>query len=105
MVQNPDEIRRAIHSLLNDVVEQSFQFMLEHPEYEAEAASIVNDASESIRHLVAQIRTVPPPGPNAPRLLHAEYAQRLRRIAETAQAEAMLYHKMLAGLRTVAPTN
>ncbi len=101
MVQNPDDVRRAIHSLLNDVVEQSFQLMLEHPAFEAEASAIVHEASESIRRLVAEVHGLRPPSPDAPRLLHVAYDQRLRRISEAAETEAMTYHRTIAGLRAI----
>ena len=101
MPHNPDDIRRAVHSLLNNVVEQSFMFMLEHPEYESEAQSIIGEASQTIRELVQQINAIKTPQADAPRLILAEYNQRLSRISDTAQARSLLYLGMLQGLQRV----
>lgn len=101
MPHNPDDIRRAVHSLLNNVVEQSFMFMLEHPEYESEAQSIIGEASQTIRELIQQINTIRPPQADAPRLILAEYNQRLSRISNAAQERALFYLGMLQGLKRV----
>lgn len=101
MPHNPDDIRRAVHSLLNHVVEQSFMFMLEHPEYESEAQSIIGDASQTIRELVSETNAIKPPQADAPRVILAEYNQRLSRISDIAQERSLCYLGMLQGLQRV----
>lgn len=43
------EIKQAVHAILNDVVEQCFQFMVHCPEHREELNKIISEASSDIR--------------------------------------------------------
>ena len=49
------QIRQAVHVLLNDAVLAAFQLALDLPQYEAEAQSIVREASHTISTLIARL--------------------------------------------------
>ena len=51
-----ENVRRAIHSMLNDVVEQSFAHVLAFPIDDEQAHQLIKKANVSLKALVSQAR-------------------------------------------------
>ena len=51
-----DNVRRAIHSMLNDVVEQSFAHVLAYPIDDEQAHQLIKRANISLKALVSQAK-------------------------------------------------
>ncbi|MDG2311748.1 MAG: hypothetical protein P8L64_05110 [Flavobacteriales bacterium] len=51
-----ENVRRAIHSMLNDVVEQSFAHVLAFPIDDEQAHQLIKKANISLKSLVSQAR-------------------------------------------------
>lgn len=51
-----ENVRRAIHSMLNDVVEQSFAHVLAFPIDDEQAHQLIKKANVSLKSLVSQAR-------------------------------------------------
>ncbi|MFZ6051174.1 hypothetical protein [Halocola ammonii] len=49
------EIKQAVHAILNDVVEQCFQYMVHCPEHSEELNKIITEASADIRSFSGRI--------------------------------------------------
>ncbi len=50
MPTDPFELRRAVHSILNDVVEQCFHHLIHHPQHTDAINRIIREASEEINY-------------------------------------------------------
>ncbi len=55
MTEQALHIRQAVHVLLNDVVFDAFQLALDLPHFEAEANTIVREASHAISTLIQRL--------------------------------------------------
>jgi hypothetical protein len=103
MPSTPAPVRRAVHVLLNDVVLAGFQLSLDLPEFEAEANSIIREATASIEALCAELDVVDahqiPGVPLAP-----EWKSELRRISEVAQARSLELLGQLQAIRALNVT-
>lgn len=55
MAMNRNEIKRAVHLMMNDVVEQCFHHLVHHPQLSDPLNSIIRDASEEINYQVLKI--------------------------------------------------
>lgn len=55
MPTHRDELKRAVHVIMNDVVEQCFHYMVHHPQMSDELNQIVRDASDEIQYQVLKI--------------------------------------------------
>ncbi|MGB0424084.1 MAG: hypothetical protein ACPGED_07175 [Flavobacteriales bacterium] len=55
MTTNRSELKRAVHVLLNDVVEQCFQNMIHYPQHSSELNRIIKDATDEINYLTLKI--------------------------------------------------
>lgn len=55
MQNKSSELRRAVHLMMNDVVEQCFSHMIHHPTKSEEINNIIRDASEEINYQVLKI--------------------------------------------------
>ncbi len=104
MPSTPAPVRRAVHVLLNDVVLAGFQLSLDLPEFEAEANSIIREATASIESLCAELDVVDahqiPGVPLAP-----EWKSELRRISEVAQARSLELLGQLQAIRALNVTD
>ncbi|MGB1076036.1 MAG: hypothetical protein ACPGYK_07590 [Flavobacteriales bacterium] len=98
MPQNPLQIRAAVHSLFNHVVEECFEFMLRHPEYESEAQTIIAESSLAIRDLATQIDNCLRQGDS---LSARNQEAILQHIAEAAQEQSLSLLRMLQGLQNL----
>lgn len=58
MPQKPAPVRRAVHVLLNDVVQAGFQLSLDLPEFESEARSIIREATAVIEELCGRLDVI-----------------------------------------------
>jgi hypothetical protein len=56
MLLHIENVRRAIHSMLNDVVEQSFAHVLAFPIDDEQAHQLIKKANVSLKALVSQAR-------------------------------------------------
>jgi hypothetical protein len=56
MPLHSENVRRAIHSMLNDVVEQSFAHVLAFPIDDEQAHNLIKRANISLKALVSQAR-------------------------------------------------
>ena len=100
MPSTPAPVRRAVHVLLNDVVLAGFQLSLDLPEFEAEANSIIREATASIEVLCGQLDVVDAhqiPGVS----LSPEWKAELRRISEAAQARSLELLGQLQAIRAL----
>lgn len=55
MPADRSELKRAVHSMLNDVVEQCFQQMIHYPQQAQDLNRIIKDATEEINYQVLKI--------------------------------------------------
>lgn len=55
MPAHRDQLKRAVHVIMNDVVEQCFQCMVNHPHLSEQLNQIVRDASDEIQYQVLKI--------------------------------------------------
>lgn len=52
---NRAELKRAVHTILNDVIEQCFKHLIHHPQNSDELNKIIKDSTEEINYLVIKI--------------------------------------------------
>ncbi|MEO0404638.1 MAG: hypothetical protein AAF193_07180 [Bacteroidota bacterium] len=50
-----NDLKKAVHSMLNDVVEQCFQRMIHHPEDASDLNGIIKDATDEINYQVLKL--------------------------------------------------
>ena len=50
-----NDLKRAVHSILNDVVEQCFQHMIHHPQDASVLNGIIKDATDEINYQVLKL--------------------------------------------------
>ncbi len=50
MATDCNDLKRAVHSIMNDVVEQCFHHLIYHPEYAEPLNQIIREASEEINY-------------------------------------------------------
>ncbi|MDZ4752181.1 MAG: hypothetical protein SGI87_11230 [Flavobacteriales bacterium] len=55
MTTSREELRRAVHSLLNEVVEQGFHHLVSHPQQTDELNRVIQDASEELNYQILKI--------------------------------------------------
>lgn len=55
MSTDRSELKRAVHVLLNDVVEQCFQNMMHYPQHSGDLNRIIKDATDEINYLTMKI--------------------------------------------------
>ena len=55
MSTNRNELKRAVHSIMNDVVEQCFYHLVHHPHLSEPLNRIIKDASDEINYQVIKI--------------------------------------------------
>lgn len=55
MQNKSSELRRAVHLMMNDVVEQCFSHMIHHPNHSEAINTIIRDASDEINYQVLKI--------------------------------------------------
>lgn len=49
------ELKRAIHTILNDVIEQCFKHLIHHPQNSDELNKIIKDSTDEINYLVIKV--------------------------------------------------
>ena len=100
MLQKPAPVRRAVHVLMNDVVQAGFQLSLDLPEFEAEARSIIREATVVIEALCGRLDVIDAqqlPGiPLSPAL-----KSELKEISAEAQARSLTLLGQLQALRAL----
>lgn len=55
MKTDHNELKRVVHVLMNDVVEQCFEHMVHHPHQSDELNAIIRDASKEINYLCLKV--------------------------------------------------
>ncbi|MCH2200235.1 MAG: hypothetical protein MK081_15795 [Flavobacteriales bacterium] len=72
MSTNRTELKRAVHVIMNDVVEQCFHHMVHHPHLSDPLNHIIKDASEEINYQVIKIdaHSYNPDSPELQRYYH-----------------------------------
>ncbi|MCB0760181.1 MAG: hypothetical protein KDC12_01570 [Flavobacteriales bacterium] len=55
MSTNRVQLKSAVHTLLNDVVEQCFRHLIHHPQSSDELNRIIKDATDEINYLMLKI--------------------------------------------------
>jgi S-adenosylmethionine/arginine decarboxylase-like enzyme len=55
MAQERSELKRAVHTMLNDVVEQCFRHLIHYPQHSDELNKIIKDTSDEINYQVLKI--------------------------------------------------
>lgn len=55
MPTNRNELKKAVHVIMNDVVEQCFHYMVHHPHLGEKLNQIVRDASDEIHYQMLKI--------------------------------------------------
>lgn len=104
MSSKPAPVRRAVHVLLNDVVLAGFQLSLDVPQFEAEARSIIREATAEIESFCARLDEV-----DAHQIqgkpLPEEWKNELRKISREAQARSLELLGQLQALRSVKPVD
>ena len=55
MTTSREELRRAVHSILNDVVEQGFHHLVSHPQESDELNRVIQEATEELNFQIVQI--------------------------------------------------
>lgn len=55
MSTNRAELKRAIHTILNDVIEQCFKHLIHHPQNSDELNKIIKESTEEINYLVIKV--------------------------------------------------
>ena len=90
------QIRQAVHVLLNDAVLAAFQLALDLPQYEAEAQSIVREASHAISTLIARLDVLETNPESA-----AKSAEILEEVSREAQQRSLALLGNLQALRAL----
>lgn len=49
------ELKRAIHTILNDVIEQCFKHLIHHPQNSDELNKIIKESTDEINYLVIKV--------------------------------------------------
>lgn len=91
------QIRQAVHVLLNDAVLAAFQLALDLPEFEAEAQSIVREASHTISTLLQKLDEV-----EAAKSKGTSREETLHAVSREAQRKSLELLGALQALRSVA---
>jgi hypothetical protein len=55
MTTSREELRRAVHSILNDVVEQGFHHLVTHQQESDELNRVIHEATEELNFQIMQI--------------------------------------------------
>lgn len=55
MAANRDELRYAVQEILNDVIEQGFHHLINHPQESDELNRIIQDATEELNYQLLKI--------------------------------------------------
>lgn len=55
MPSNRAELKRAVHTILNDVIEQCFRHLIHHPQNSDQLNRIIKDATDEINYLLLKI--------------------------------------------------
>lgn len=100
MPQQHAPVRRAVHVLLNDVVLAGFQLMLDLPEFEAEAQSIIREATAAIELFCGRLDVVDSHQVEGESLT-PEWKAELRSISRDAQARSLELLGHLQALRSL----
>lgn len=100
MPQQYAPVRRAVHVLLNDVVLAGFQLMLDFPEFEAEAQSIIREATSAIEQYCGRLDVVDSHQIEG-EPLPPEWKSELRSISQEAQGRSLELLGHLQALRAL----
>ncbi len=57
MNKTRDSLRQAVHELMNDVIEQGFHHLVNHPQQSDELNRIIKDASDEMNYQLIKIDT------------------------------------------------
>lgn len=55
MPTNRQDLKRTVHAIMNDVVEQCFQHLIHHPQHAQEINRIIREASDEISYQTIKI--------------------------------------------------
>jgi hypothetical protein len=55
MTTSREELRRAVHSILNDVVEQGFHHLVSHPQESDELNRVIKEATDELNYQILKI--------------------------------------------------
>jgi response regulator of citrate/malate metabolism len=55
MTTSREELRMAVHSILNDVVEQGFHHLVSHPQESDELNRVIQEATEELNYQILKI--------------------------------------------------
>lgn len=55
MATSREELKNAVHTLLNDVIEQGFHHLIHHPQQSDELNRIIKDATDELSYLNVKI--------------------------------------------------
>ncbi len=55
MATSREELKMAVHEILNDVIEQGFHHLVSHPQQSDELNRIIKDASEELNYQLLKI--------------------------------------------------
>lgn len=55
MSANRSQLKQAVHSMLNDVVEQCFHHLIHHPHQTSKINAIIRDATDEINYQLVRI--------------------------------------------------
>lgn len=55
MATSKDELRNAVHSIMNDVIEQGFHHLVHHPQQSDALNRIIKDATDELSYLTMKI--------------------------------------------------
>ena len=89
-----ENVRRAIHTMLNDVVEQSFAHVLAYPIDDEQAHQLIKKANVSLKALVSQARQdVLIPEENTKQAAFRETVKRAEKISLSLLSELQVLRK------------
>jgi arsenate reductase-like glutaredoxin family protein len=55
MTSSREELKKAVHEILNDVIEQGFHHLVSHPQQSDELNRIIKDATDELNYQVLKI--------------------------------------------------
>lgn len=55
MTTTREEIRQAVHDLLNDVIEQGFHHLVNHPQQSTELNEIISEATQELNYQLLKV--------------------------------------------------
>jgi oligoribonuclease NrnB/cAMP/cGMP phosphodiesterase (DHH superfamily) len=55
MATTREEIRHAVHELLNDVIEQGFHHLVNHPQQSTELNEIISEATQELNYQLMKV--------------------------------------------------